>query len=99
MALYWTLARFLFRTVAPTVPDLVAAASNLKKQKLREEVEREHSDAKVSELERIVTAQVQAVEQTTRRLEALQNSVAVALWLSVGGLVISLIVLGLLLAG
>ncbi len=96
MALPWTVAKFLFKVVAPSLPELVSAVRQLRNQKSHAQEERDDDKARLAELEQALTTQLQLIEQVTVQLQALQKTIAVALWLSVGGLVIASGALGFL---
>lgn len=96
MPLAWTLARFLFKVVAPTVPEIVSAVAMLKRQQMQNQSAKETSYTRLVELENTVAAQLQLIEQLTGQLQAIQKLVSIALYLSIGGLAVSLVVLGVL---
>ena len=96
MPFAWTLARFLFKVVAPSVPEIISTVATLKKQQMHNQPVQEASDTRLVELEKTVTTQLLLIEQLTRQLQALQKTVSLALYLAIGGLVISLVVLGVL---
>ena len=92
----WSIAKFLVRVVLPSVPEVVSAVRNVKKKQAHGEAEHANSEARVAELEKNVKAQLHLIEQLTTQLEGLRRSVAIALWLAVGGLIAALVILGLL---
>lgn len=96
MPFAWTLARFLFKVVAPSVPEIISTVAALKKQQTQGQATKESSEVRVAELEKTVVTQLQLIEQLTRQLQALQKTVSLALYLAIGGLVVSLVVLGVL---
>ncbi len=97
MPFAWTIAKFLFKVVAPSVPEIVSTVASLKKQQLHEQTEQDNADARLGELEKTVATQLQLIEQLTNQLQTLQRSVSWALRIAVSGLVLSCIVLGILL--
>ncbi len=97
MPFAWTIAKFLFKVVAPSVPEIVSTVARLKKQPLQEWTEQGTADARLGELEQTVAAQLQLIEQLTNQLQTVQRSLAWALRIAVSGLVLSCIVLGILL--
>ncbi len=97
MPFAWSVAKFLFKVVAPSVPEIVSTVASLKKQHLQERTEKESAEARLVELERTVATQLQLMEQLTNQLQTLQSSVSWALRIAIIGLVLALIVLGILL--
>ncbi len=97
MPLAWTLAKFLFKVVVPTVPEIVSTVATMKRQQLRDETGEDHAEARFIELEKAVTTQLQVIEQLTVQLQALQKTVTLAFWFAVTGLICSLGILGFLL--
>lgn len=97
MPFAWTVAKFLVKVVAPSVPEIVSTVTSLKKQQLREREEKENADARLADLEKTVVAQLQLIEQLTNQLQTLQISVSWAVRIAISGLVLALIVLGFLL--
>ena len=93
----WTLARFLFKVVAPTVPEIVSAVARIKSQQIEDEAAQESMDKRVAELEKSLVTHVLLIEQLTTQIQVLQKIVTVALYVATGGLLVSLVVLGILL--
>ena len=97
MPFAWSVAKFLFKVVAPSVPEIVSTVASLKKQQRQEQTEKDSADARLGELESTVATQLQLIEHLTTQLQTLQSSVSWALRIAISGLALSLIVLGLLL--
>ena len=99
MPFAWTLARFIFKVVAPSLPEIVSTVATLKKQQMQNQATKANSETRVVELEQRVSAQLLLIEQLTKQLQALQKTVGLALYIAIGGLALSLVVLLVLLLG
>ncbi len=98
MPFAWTLAKFLIKVVAPTVPEVVSTIAKLKKQQTEQQWEEHNADALV-ELGKTVATQLQVIEHLTAQLEVAQTSATWALRFAIVGLLISLGILASLLTG
>ncbi len=98
MPFAWTLAKFLIKVVAPSVPEVVSTIAKLKKQQTEQQWEEHNADALV-ELEKTVATQLQVIEHLTAQLEVAQTSATWALRFAIVGLLISLVILASLLTG
>ncbi len=98
MPFAWTLAKFLIKVVAPSVPEVVSTIAKLKKQQTEQQWEEHNADALV-ELEKTVATQLQVIEHLTAQLEVAQTSATWALRFAIVGLLLSLGVLAFLLTG
>lgn len=96
MPFAWTLARLLFRVVAPSIPEVITTITRLKSEQVHERAEKESQEARLVDLEKTMTSQLQLIEQLTSQLVALEKSIRLALSLAVVGLVLSLTALGFL---
>lgn len=94
MPLAWTLAKFLIKVVAPSVPEIVSTVSALKKQRLQAQGEAQQAEdaleKRLLELERTAATQLQLVEQLTTQLQGLHQTVTIALRLAIGALILAL---------
>ncbi|MYC27691.1 MAG: hypothetical protein F4X63_06840 [Nitrospira sp. SB0662_bin_26] len=88
----WPIAKVLFKLVAPSIPDIVSTISTLKNQQAEPQIREEPLQARIAEVERRLTQQLELVEKLTKQLDALQT----ILWRT---LIISLAALGLALTG
>ena len=88
----WPIAKVLFKLVAPSIPDIVSTISTLKNQQAEPQTREEPLQARIAEVERRLTQQLELVEKLTKQLDALHT----ILWRT---LVISLAALGLALTG
>ena len=88
----WPIAKILFKLVAPSIPDIVSTVATLKNQQAEPQTREEPLQARIAEVERRLTQQLQLVEKLTKQLDALQT----ILWRT---LIISLAALGLALTG
>ena len=61
MPFAWTLAKFLIKVVAPTVPEVVSTIAKLKKQQTAQQSEEHNADARLVELEKTVVTQLQLI--------------------------------------
>ncbi|MEE8240640.1 MAG: hypothetical protein V3R16_05185 [Nitrospirales bacterium] len=99
MPFAWTLAKFLIKVVAPTVPEVVSTIAKLKKQQTAQQSEEHNADVRLVELEKTVVTQLQLIEHLTAQLEVAQTSATWALRFAIVGLLISLGILASLLTG
>ena len=88
----WPIAKFLFKLVAPSIPDIVSTVATLKNQQAEPQTREEPLQARIAEMEQRLTQQLELIETLTQQVKALQT----ILWRT---LVIGLVALGLALTG
>ena len=92
MPVAWPIAKFLFKLVAPSIPDVISTVATLKNQQAAPQTREDPFQAHLKEMERRVTQQLELIEKLMKQVDALQT----ILWRT---LVISLVALGLALTG
>ncbi|MCY3727380.1 MAG: hypothetical protein OXF97_00080 [Nitrospira sp.] len=88
----WPIAKFLFKLVAPSIPDIVSTVATLKNQQTGAQAQEEPFQRRIAEMEQTLSQQLELIEKLTKQVEALQT----ILWRT---LVIGLVALGLALMG
>ena len=88
----WPIAKFLFKLVAPNIPDIVSTVATLKKQQAAPQPREEPFHARIAEMEQRLAQQLELIEKLTKQVDALQT----ILWRT---LIISVVALGLSLTG
>ena len=92
MPVAWPIAKFLFKLVAPSIPDVISTVATLKNQQAAPQTREDPFQARIAGMEQRVTQQLELIEKLTKQVAALQT----ILWRT---LVISLVALGLALTG
>lgn len=88
----WPIAKFLFKLVAPSIPDIVSTVTTLKNQQTAPPSREDPFQARIAEMEQRLTQQLELIEKLTKQVEALQT----ILWRT---LIIGVVALGLALVG
>lgn len=88
----WPIAKFLFKLVAPSIPDIVSTVATLKNQQTETQAREDPFQRRIAELEQTLTQQLELIGTLTKQVNALQT----ILWRT---LVIGLVALGLALMG
>lgn len=88
----WPIAKVLFKLVAPSIPDIVSTISTIKNQQTAPPSREDLSQARIAEMEKRLTQQLELIEKLTKQIDALQT----ILWRT---LIIGLAALGLALTG
>ncbi len=96
MPVAWPIAKFLFQLVAPSIPDIVSTVATLKKQQAEPQSREEPFEARIVELERKFTQQLELIEKLTRQVDSLQTILRRTLIISIVAFVFSLIGLALI---
>ncbi len=95
MPIGWTIAKFLFKVMAPSIPDVISTVASLRKQHQNPD-QQEAMEARLVELEKTVDTQSQLIEQLTRQLQTLEKTLSIALTIAVLGLVLAVVAVGIL---
>ena len=96
MPIAWPIVKFLFKWVAPTVPEIITTVSHLKEQREHAATQEEILDKRFSEIEHNLTNQLEVIGNLTRQINALQIILRRTLIISILALCLALIGLGLI---
>ena len=88
----WPIAKFLFKLVAPSIPDIVSTVTTLKNQQAEAQAQEGSFQRRMAEMEQTLAQQLELIEKLTKQVHALQT----ILWRT---LVIGLVALGMALMG
>ena len=88
----WPIAKFLFKLVAPSIPDIISTAATLKNQQTAPQAREDPVRARLAEMEQRLTQQLELIEKLTKQVAALQTVLRRTL-------IIGLVALGLALTG
>ena len=88
----WPIAKFLFKLVAPSIPDIVSTVATLKNQQAEPASREDPVQARIAEMEQRLAQQLELIEKLTKQVHALQT----ILWRT---LIIGLAAFGLALTG
>ena len=92
MPVAWPIAKFLFKLVAPSIPDVISTVATLKNQQAAPQAREDPFQARIAKMEQTLTQQIELIEKLTKQIAALQT----ILWRT---LIIGLAALGLALTG
>ena len=96
MLIGWTIAKFLFKVMAPSIPEVISTVASLRKQHQNPD-QQEALEARLVEAEKAVDTQLQLIQQFTHQLQTLEKTLSIALTMAVLGLVLAVVALGVLL--
>ena len=96
MPIAWPIVKFLFKWVAPTIPEIISTVSNLKEQHEQTTTQEEHLDKRFLEIERNLAIQLKVINNLTRQIDALQIIFRRTLIISILALCLALLGLGLI---
>ncbi|MDT7044048.1 hypothetical protein [Candidatus Nitronereus thalassa] len=68
----WPIAKFLFKLVAPSIPEIVSSISNLKHQQEDEQSREETLERRLLDIERNLGQQLEVIDNLTRQIATLQ---------------------------
>lgn len=97
MPLYWTIAKVLLKWFAPRPSDLVAAVAALKREPLPAQASLHRTETRVAELQRLLAAHVQRLEQANAQLALIQQALGRLTVVTALALLLALIAIGLFL--
>ena len=86
----WPIAKFLFKLVVPSIPDVVSTIATLKKQQPESQPREEPFHARVAEIEQKLTQQLELIENVTKQVDALQTILQRTLLISIVAFILSL---------
>ena len=92
MPVAWPIAKFLFKIVAPSIPEIVSSISKLKHQQEDEQSREETLERRLLVIERNLGQQLELIDNLTRQIVTLQLILRRTL-------IISIVALGLALTG
>ncbi len=92
MPLAWPIAKFLFKVVVPSIPEIISTVSKLKHEEEAVEPRNDTLDKRLTEIEQQLAQHLELIENLTREIATLQLILRRTL-------IISLVALGLALTG
>ena len=92
MPVAWPIAKFLFQLVAPSIPDVVSTIATLKNPPTEPPSREEPFQARIADMERRLTQQLELIEKLTKQVDVMQTLLRRAL-------IIGIVALGLSLTG
>ena len=96
MPFAWPIVKFLFKWVAPTIPEIISTVSNLKEQHEQTTTQEEHLDKRFLEIERNLTIQLKVINNLARQINSLHVILRRTLIISILALCLALLGLGLI---
>jgi len=95
MPVAWPIAKFLFKLVAPSIPEIVSTVSNLKKQQEGIQSQEETLEKRFHEIENNVSQQLELIDNLTKQIATLHVILRRTLLISI--LALCLALMGLIL--
>jgi len=92
----WPIAKFLFKLVAPSIPDIISTVSNIKKQQEGELSKEETLAEQFKELDHQLAQQLELIDNLTRQISTLQLILRRTLIISIVALCLAIIGLALI---
>ena len=96
MPVAWPIVRFLFKWVAPTVPEIITTVSHLKEQREHTATQEEILGKRFSEIEHNLINQLEVIGKLTLQIDSLQVILRRTLIISILALCLALLGLGLI---
>ena len=96
MPIAWPIVKFLFKWVAPTVPEIITTVSHLKEQREHTATQEENLDKRFSEIEHNLINQLEVIGKLTLQIDSLQVILRRTLIISILALCLALLGLGLI---
>lgn len=94
----WPIAKFLFKWVAPSIPEIVSTISNLKKQQEGARSQEETLEKRFNDIERNVARQLELLDDLTEQIATIQIILRRTLIISILALCLALMGLILILS-
>lgn len=94
----WPIAKFLFKLVAPSIPEIVSTISNLKKQQEEAQSQEETLEKRFTEIEKNVAQQLELLDGLTDQISTIQAILRRTLIISILALCLALMGLVLILS-
>ena len=93
----WPILKFLFRVVAPTIPEVVSTISKMRNQEAEQQSQEQDLEHRIAELDRRLAIQLELIDTLSQQIESFQYTLrrtltigSIALVLSVIGIVMVL---------
>ncbi len=96
MPIAWPIVKFLFKWVAPTVPEIITTVSHLKEQREHTATQEEILGKRFSEIEHNLINQLEVIGKLTLQIDSLQVILRRTLIISILALCLALLGLGLI---
>ena len=94
----WPIAKFLFKLVAPSIPEIVSTISNLKKQQEGAQSQEETLEKRFTEIEKNVAQQLELLDGLTDQIATIQVILRRTIIISILALCVALMGLILILS-
>ncbi len=95
MPVPWPVLKFLFKMVAPSIPEVVSTITGLKQRNQETHAQHHNTQARFEEIERNLATQLDLIDQLTSQITTFQKIVRKTLLLAVLAIGLGLIALGL----
>lgn len=92
----WPIAKFLFKLVAPSIPEIISTVSSLKQQQEGVKSQEETLEERFKEIDHKLAQQLELIANLTRQISTLQLILRRTLIISILALSLALIGLGLI---
>ena len=96
MPIAWPIVKFLFKWVAPTVPEIITTVSHLKEQREHTATQEEILGKRFSEIEHNLINQLEVIGKLTLQIDSLQVILRRTLIISILAFCLALLGLGLI---
>lgn len=93
----WPIAKFLFKLVAPSIPEIVSTVTNLKKQEAEIQTHGSTLEVRFTDIDRQFTQQLELIDKVTGQLTHLHALLQRTLLISIVAILLSLIGLAFIL--
>jgi len=90
MPVAWPIAKFLFKLVAPSIPDIISTISNLKHQQQDDQFQDNTLEKRLTEIDRNLTLQLELIDTLTRQVATLHLILRRTLVMSIVALCLAL---------
>ena len=97
MPVAWPIVKFLFKVVAPTLPEIVSTISKIRKQEEERHAHEQDLEHRLAELDHRLALQLDLIDTLTKQLAVLQLIIRRTLTIGILALVLSAIAMALLL--
>ena len=95
----WPIVKFLFRVVAPTLPEIVSTISKMRNQEAEQHTHQQDIEHRIAELNRRLALQLDLIDTLTTQLTSLQLIVRRTLIIGIIALLLSVIAVAMFLFG
>ncbi|MEC4675168.1 MAG: hypothetical protein VST68_13345 [Nitrospirota bacterium] len=93
----WPILKFLFRVVAPTIPEILSTISKMKNQEAEQPSHKQDVEHRIADLDRRLAMQLDLIDTLTTQLAALQLIVRRALTIGIIALALAVIAIAIIL--